>query len=821
MTKRILSFFLLLAVLAALLSACTAEEPQDASSVLEGEASPVRVPQRLIHADGKELYTRLYSLFVSNAEEAVIRKEAAALQTMLTGVLPHDPPIGGGDFDGEIYTDGDYVVTTDDQLKAALKRAKAGEVIFIPSGVTIDLADRAETESFRITLNDGVILASDRGVGEGGVLRFSHPSGTMIACKENAVVTGLNLSGVSTAYAGNLATEKDTGIALYGKNVTISNCEFAFFSEYGIHVLRSGGGVVRDCYFHHNGVGIKDDNQALSAEKCAFFQNENHRVAGEEALSVGESNGILSSVEAPPMQVERVSPDIAAAVFPGDPFEVYTLLGEVAEGDLSKLKEALALHSGTTKYYDYKDRFTIEQEGKIYGITPDGSPLGGGAGYEGVVTKGTYTATTREELKNALKQAQAGETVFIPGGIQIDLTRSPITIPKGVTLASDRGAVLSDGSISTGAMLFTTVRQKEAVFLSENARLCGITLAGPDTERHMSHLQRGLNEAGNKYTDYYYKLPLTRGVSVNGKGAEVDNCEIAGFSEAGIYIGGYTDVTVHHNWIHHNQRNGFGYGVVLYKQTYVEVYRNLFNFDRHAIAADGSANSGYTAHDNAHLGTAIYHIFDAHGGADRGDGTKIACERVDMYHNVFLSDKIPYKKRGTPEEYSRFTRNIVIYPEMRYPYRQLYGENFICEDNFWGLSEELPDYDFEGGKTYALKTGGDLRLYENMESIDAKTHKLRYAFFLVFTPTDTGYYISEYGNNLDDGSINGEVEIVKIPEGGFVLAFTGNSYKAKDLYNAITKRHEVIYNTSLGLDGDYIAAREGDTVTVIQSVEES
>ena len=156
---------------------------------------------------------------------------------------------------------------------------------------------------------------------------------------------------------------------------------------------------------------------------------------------------------------------------------------------------------------------------------------------------------------------------------------------------------------------------------------------------------------------------------------------------------------------------------------------------------------------------------------------------------------------------------------MRYPYRQLYGENFICEDNIWGLSVELPVYNFEGGKTYALKVSGDLRLYEGMESIDAKTHKLRYAYFLVFTPTETGYYISEYGNNLDDGSINGEIEIVKIPKDGFVLVFTSDSYKPHSLYTAIAGRHEVIYNTSLGLDGDYIATREGDTVTVIQSVE--
>ena len=52
-----------------------------------------------------------------------------------------------------------------------------------------------------------------------------------------------------------------------------------------------------------------------------------------------------------------------------------------------------------------------------------------------------------------------------------------------------------------------------------------------------------------------------------------------------------------------------------------------------------------------------------------------------------------------------------------------------------------------------------------------------------------------------------------------MLVFTSDSYKPHSLYTAIAGRHEVIYNTSLGLDGDYIATREGDTVTVIQSVE--
>lgn len=815
--KRVLSLILCLFLLLSVLTACAGQQPSDVSSNQTDTDGSFAVPQRLMLADGKELYTRLYSMFVSNADAQTVMQDAATLQMWMVGTKPSPSPIGGAEYDGTIYTSGDFTVKTDDELKAALKRAKSGDVIFIPSGVTIDLADLSVTEAFMVSLKKGVTLASDRGIGEGGVLRLSHPAGTMIMCGDDSVVTGLNICGVVTAFDGNAASRKDSGIRIMGDNVEISNCEFASFSGEAVLLSGKGSGTVGHCYIHHCETGITDNEGTLTLAQNAFFANQVNLQCGDADTSLPDGNGILNANDVKDLLVDLVSPDIAAAVFPANRFEVYTLLGKVASGETDKLIDALALHSGTTEYYRYKDRFSITEDGKVYGITDDSSPLGGGAGYDGIVTEGDFFVTTLKELQTALGQATAGQVIFIPSGVQIDLTGRPITVPAGVTLASDRGAVQSDGRISTGAMLFTSVRQKEAVLLSEGARFCGITLVGPDTERHMTHLQRGLNDAGNKYTDYYYKLPLTRGVSVTGKGAEVDNCEIAGFSEAGVYLGGYTDIRVHHSWIHHNQRNGFGYGIVLYGQTYVEVYRNLFNFDRHAIAADGSANSGYTAHDNAHLGTAIYHIFDAHGGADRGDGTQIACERIDMYNNVFLSDKIPYKKRGIPEEYSKFTRNIVLYPEIRYPYRDLYGENFICEDNIWGICTDLPDYDFEGGKTFTVNATGDTRLYENLASIDAKGYKLRYVYILVFAPTENGYYISEYGNNLDDGSIAGVNETVKIPEGGFVLVFTGKSGVAKQLYNAIESRHGAIYNTTIGLPGDYIVTRDGNNITVIQS----
>lgn len=781
-------------------------------------AETLSIPQRLFVTDGKEVYTRLYSMYVSKAEEETLKNEANSLRSLMVGAEYGESPIGGAEYSGKIYKTGDYVVKTDDELKRALAKAKSGEVIFIPSGVTIDISDLYTTESFNVSLSSGVILASDRGINEGGVLKFSHPSGAMIICGNNTTVTGLNICGVITAYGENSASVLDIGVRVMGKNVTVSNCEFASFSGDAISASANSSADVDNCYIHHCQNGVKITNDSVSVKNSAFFANNtDYKYANGEA-SLPETNAVLKTASVDALTVKRVQPDITASVFPADGYEVYSLLGEVASGKTSLLREALAVHSGTTNYYEYKNELSIEQNGKAYGITDEALPLGGGKGYERIYTSGDYTVNDASSLISALSKAKSGQTVFIDGNAKIDLTGYDITVPAGVTLASDRGRVLADGSVSSGAMLYTTVREKETVFLSENSAFCGITLVGADTERHMTHLSRGLNDEGTRYTDYYYSLPLTRGISINGDGAEVANCEISGFSEAGVYVRASVDVTVHHCFIHHNQRNGYGYGVVLYGAAYVELYADLFNFDRHAIAADGAANSGYIAHDNVHAGTAIYHIFDAHGGGDRGDGTQIACERIEMYNNAFLSDKIPYKKRGTPEEYSKFTRNVVIYPESYYQYRLLYGTNFICEDNIWGIAEpDIPDYSFSGGKTYTLTAGGDVRYYSDMEYIDSDGYSLRYAYFLVFTPKGDGYYISEYGNNLDDGSIYGWNEKVYIPKDGFVIAFTNRAAAAKQLYDAIAARHGVIYNTSLTLDGDYIATYENGKITVAES----
>ena len=85
----------------------------------------------------------------------------------------------------------------------------------------------------------------------------------------------------------------------------------------------------------------------------------------------------------------------------------------------------------------------------------------------------------------------------------------------------------------------------------------------------------------------------------------------------------------------------------------------------------------------------------------------------------------------------------------------------------------------------------------------------------MFAPTEDGkYYIKEYGNNLDDGSIRDWNEKVYIPEGGFVVTFSADNGSGLRLYTAISDRHGMIYNTTKCLDGDFVGEFDGELLRV-------
>ncbi len=277
------------------------------------------------------------------------------------------------------------------------------------------------------------------------------------------------------------------------------------------------------------------------------------------------------------------------------------------------------------------------KEAEVFGAEPNptGMPIGGGKGYPRVLEKGDYLVKTREELIAALGKAKAKEVVYVDAGCEIDLTGDrALVIPAEVTLASGRGR-----KDCQGALLFSTEdkrtsgrRERFCLFRTggPKVRVTGLRLRGPDPK------VRGR-----------YQYINSDGIECRHDGLEVDNCEIWAWSHGGVYAVKGTGVHVHHNSIHHCQRAGLGYGVVL-NTAEVLIEANVFDYYRHAIAATGRSPSGYEARYNVSGAHATSHVFDMHGGADRRDGTNVAGDWMKIHHNTFHAGTTPVVVRGRP-----------------------------------------------------------------------------------------------------------------------------------------------------------------------------
>jgi len=327
---------------------------------------------------------------------------------------------------------------------------------------------------------------------------------------------------------------------------------------------------------------------------------------------------------------------------------------------------------------------------KIYGATADKrGPIGGGSAYSNIVTTGKYVVKTLEELVDALKIAQAGETVFIPGETEIDMTtliyieKLVLEIPSGVTLAGERGNNGSRGAILTSDIVNTPVMIRIG---GPGVRVTGIRLQGPCHKRYADHHRRAFGPGGEG-SSYYYKFPTSNGISCQFPNLEVDNCDISGFANAGIRLLEGDGHVIHHNFIHHCQYNGLGYGVSLNIASAVIEY-NFFNWNRHSIAGTGRPGCSYTARNNVELGESSDHCFDMHGGESRNDGTKIAGTSISIYSNTFQSTQNAVDIRGIPEKQCDIYKNWFVshtQPDKAVRSR----ENTIISDNVYGTDPKV------------------------------------------------------------------------------------------------------------------------------------
>ena len=226
--------------------------------------------------------------------------------------------------------------------------------------------------------------------------------------------------------------------------------------------------------------------------------------------------------------------------------------------------------------------------------------IGGGPGYPNTISESetTFTASTSSELRSNLTSAAAGSIVYVTGDIDT-VGEQPVTVPAGVTLASNRGIDGQPGhKIKCG-------QRNRGIILREDSRITGLRVEGPHPDRWSPDLDHSQNNS-----EWHQK-----GVNMTGDNAEVDNNEIYGFGYSCVQNTRYdttrnpNDCHIHHNHIHHGISDGWGYGYDNSDGKRNTVEYNKFSHCRHATVAVGGS---YELYHNLVEEPNANNIFDMH-----------------------------------------------------------------------------------------------------------------------------------------------------------------------------------------------------------------
>lgn len=287
------------------------------------------------------------------------------------------------------------------------------------------------------------------------------------------------------------------------------------------------------------------------------------------------------------------------------------------------------------------------------GSTYQGYAIGGGPGYPTfTTTTASHTVTNLADFLDYMTSwraltlggavahsgahvATSGEVIFIPGTMTLDLTNiAQIVVPQGVTIASDRGK-----NSSLGALLkrpngyeheagYTWADINTFKIAGSNVRITGLRLEGNMTPNSSDPIEP------------YGENQYTYGFAFYGAASPViDNCEIRGWSQAGILYDAVTGTPkVNHCYIHSNQARGDGYGICTQNSTVNIIIEGcLFDNNRHSVCGEGTAGEMYEVRYCKHLGHGNHiggHHFDIH---QDGAGGHFAGKLYRIHHNTVLS----------------------------------------------------------------------------------------------------------------------------------------------------------------------------------------
>ncbi|WP_160114760.1 right-handed parallel beta-helix repeat-containing protein [Aquimarina sp. AU474] len=258
-----------------------------------------------------------------------------------------------------------------------------------------------------------------------------------------------------------------------------------------------------------------------------------------------------------------------------------------------------------------------------------------------------FVVNSISSLQSAINEAQDGDIVYIEDDAYLDFSDSPsILINTAIKLVSGR----TDSN--NGATLFSYIVGKRFIkVLSDNVTISGLTINGGDFITEIEGLNVQQIAAHSPYTP---NSP-TDGIFIEEfDNLTIENCEILGWSHAGVYIKNSKNNLIVNNYIHHNRRHQLGYGVEVHnsmssKETNALISCNYFEYNRHDIAGAGHENESYEASYNTigPGGNTGSHSFDMHG--KNSDSEKVAGNSLYIHHNTFTNKQvIGVKVRGIP-----------------------------------------------------------------------------------------------------------------------------------------------------------------------------